>query len=128
MDFHQQEIVATIEIEANLRRAEQYIFFQMVDRANDALNQASVSHRALNRLYRKRRGVPRKVLWVRVHYYEIWYRALAGLTKASEGYGIGAALLSKALRDANDLVRLHPNSSEFKELLRKATEWHTLVS
>lgn len=128
MDFQQQEIVATIEIEANLRRAEQYVFFRMIDKAGGALNQASISHRALNRLYGKRRGAPRKALWVRVYYYAIWHRALVGVLEAGEGHGLGTTLLSKALSDATDLVRLHPDSLEFKELLRKVTEWCTRVS
>ena len=126
MNISQKEIIATVETEINLLKAERYINFQLTDKATEASNSAADSHRALNWLYARRRGEPRRLLGIKIHYYGIWQRSLVGVLQNSDGHSMSATLLlSKALADATDLVRECPDSPEFKELLRKVKEWQS---
>jgi len=125
MDVSRAEAMTTLETETRLLAAELYVHFQLTDRARLALNSAAAGVRELSRLYGHRRGEPRKILKLKIHYYEIWQRALVGVLERTNGNSLGAVLLNKALSDAISLVREHQNSSEFQELLRKVKEWQS---
>ena len=93
MDNSQKEIIATVETETNLLAAERYIKFRLADRATQASNLAADSHRALNWLYKRRRGEPRRLLEAKIRYYGIWQRAIVGVLANNDGNSIGAILL-----------------------------------
>lgn len=123
MDISEQEKVVTAVVARNLLATERLMARGEHKDAKYALNVAAGWIRALDRIYKQRRGEPRRLLKVKVRYYSVWQRALAGAL--SSNAWIGKVLLIRALKDANELA--HEQASvpnlDFDGLVRKIQGW-----
>lgn len=121
LDTFQEARVARVK--AELEAAEASLTAQSLATAKQHLNSAAVGIRTLERLHARRRGGPRQKLLLLLRYLSIWQRVLAGRLEAARSNPLGERLISKALEDALEFQRNHPNAHEPSDLLSKLEKW-----
>lgn len=126
LDISEQERDAASGVHKNLLAAERLTNEREYEGAVRASNDAASGIRALDRIYKQRRGEPRIALAAKICYYRAWQQALVGVRCIRTGSSsLGIRPLQYALADATKLANEQAPTSEldFDELVRKIAGW-----